>query len=64
MTKKEIAEILVRRDNISYGEAFDIIKECQEEINEAIDCGEGLDVVEDILAGDLGLELDYIWAFI
>lgn len=63
-TKADIAEILVRRDNISYLDALDIIEECQDEIAEAMAMGESYDYIEDILAGDLGLEMDYIWAFL
>lgn len=63
-SKKDIAEILVRRDNITYDEALDIIEECQDEVDEAMERGAGFDEVEDILESTLGLEMDYVWAFL
>lgn len=62
--KKEIIEILMRRDGISKYEAQNIIEECQEEINNAIRHGYGYSAVEDILANYLGLESDYMIAFL
>lgn len=63
-TKKDIIDILIRRDGISYEEARQIVEECQDEIDEALECEADFDEIEDILAGDLGLEMDYIWAFL
>ena len=63
-TKADIAEILVHRDNITPEEALDIVEACHDEVDEAMDRGAGFDEVEEILEGDLGLEMDYIWAFL
>lgn len=64
MSKKEIVRILMRRDGISENEAWNIVEECQEEVNYVIEtCGsydEVVGVIEDIL----GLEPDYMDAFI
>lgn len=60
---KEIIEILMNRDGISYGDAKEAYMECKSEIMEAIDCGSIFDV-EEILMSELGLEPDYIFNFI
>ena len=64
MSKKEIVRILMRRDGISENEAWNVVEECQEEVNYVIEtCGsydEVVCVIEDIL----GLEPDYMDAFI
>lgn len=60
---KEIIEILMRRDGISYADAKEAYLECREAIQEAIDNGEVFEV-EEILASELGLEPDYIFNFI
>lgn len=60
---KEIIEILMRRDGITYEEAKEMCLECKEAIMEAIDNDEIFEV-EDILRSELGLEPDYIFNFI
>lgn len=59
----EIIEILMRRDGISYEEAKSMYLECQSELMDALDGTSCLDP-EDILMGELGLEMDYIFNFI
>ena len=60
---KEIVEILMRRDGMSKADAIQLYKDTKREIDEALALGNH-DEVEDILASNLGLELDYIWNFI
>ena len=62
--KENIISVLMRRDDITREEAIDLIEETQEEIFEAIECGEGYDTIEDILACNLGLEPDYLIEFL
>lgn len=69
MSKKEIVEILMRRDNLTKEDAISRVQETQNLINEYIENGmesplEGYYDVEDILATELGLELDYIFDFL
>jgi hypothetical protein len=54
-----VVNILMKRDGYSKEEAIEIVNDCREEMNEAIAHGD-YDLAEDILAGDLGLEPDYI----
>lgn len=60
---KEIIEILMRRDGISAIEAENLIEDCREEMNNAIMRG-NYQECEDILASYLGLEPDYLDAFL
>lgn len=60
---KEIVEILMRRDGISKADAIQLYKDTKAEIDEALALGNH-DEVEDIIASNLGLELDYVWSFI
>lgn len=60
---KEIIEILMRRDGISYEDAKEAYLECQEAIQDAIDNNEIFEV-EEILRSELGLEPDHIFNFI
>mgnify|MGYP005607213007 CR=1 FL=1 len=60
---KEIIEILMRRDEVTYEEAKEMYLECKEAIMEAIDMGDDFEV-EEILRCELGLEPDYIFNFI
>lgn len=62
--KNEIISILMRRDHLTRAEAIDLIEETRNEIFEAIQNGEGYDVVEDILACNLCLEPDYLIEFL
>lgn len=60
---KEIIEILMRRDGISYADAKEAYLDCREAIQEAIDNDEIFEV-DAILMSELGLEPDYIFNFI
>lgn len=57
---REIIEILMRRDGISWLEAVNIVEECQNETLEAIANNASYDDVADIVADMLGLEPDYL----
>lgn len=59
----EIIEILMRRDGVTYEEAKEMYLECQSELMDALDGTSCLDP-EDVLLGELGLEMDYIFNFI
>lgn len=67
MAKKRtdyIRDILVRRDNISKEDAETRIEECKRRLEEeAIPCGD-YELAEEILADELGLEMDYIYDLI
>lgn len=63
ITKNTIANILVRRDGISREEAEDIINNCQWELNNAFASG-NIDEAEEILEDWLGLEPEYLEAFL
>ena len=60
---KEIIEILMNRDGISYQDAKEAYLECKSEIMDALD-GTSCLTVEEILMSELGLEPDYIFNFI
>ena len=62
--RREIVEILQRRDGISQLEAENLVEETQQEISDAIVAGASLEAVEDILADNLGLEPDYLMCFL
>lgn len=55
----EIINILMRRDSISRNEAINIVEECIEELNGAVEHGD-YNEAEDIVAANLGLEPDYL----
>ena len=58
---KGLARMLSERDDISLNEAWNMIEECQREINQLFYYGEpSIWQVEDIIADVLGLEPDYI----
>ncbi len=59
MTTEYVAEVLMKRDDISHDEAIDMIKECAEAIVES-----GYDPfdVDLIVMEHLGLEPDYMFA--
>lgn len=66
--KEEIIKILMRRDEISHEEAEDIVDECQYAINDILDSElsdfERMDEIEFTIQDYLGLEPDYIFAFL
>lgn len=60
---KEIIEILMRRDGVSYEEAEEMYLNCKSEIMDVFD-GTNCLSVEEVLSSELGLEPDYIFNFI
>lgn len=58
----ELATMIARRDGISINEAYEAIEETQDMLQEAFAAG-SITMAEDILASELGLELDYIDIF-
>ena len=60
---KNIKQILMDRDDMTAEEAEDLIAEVKEEIRIAAEDGD-YSLVEDIMYGDLGLEMDYIFELI
>lgn len=61
---KEIIQILMRRDGMTYDEARRYLKEVREEIAEAIEGQASLEEIEDIVMSELGLEPDYVMLFL
>lgn len=62
-TLDELAEMIAKRDSISYEEAFAAIRDAAAEMESAFMDG-SLDEAEDILRIELGLEPDYLDLFI
>ena len=66
--KEEIIKILMHRDEISRDEAEVIIDECQYAINDILDSElsdyERMEEIEFTIEDYLGLEPDYIFAFL
>ena len=60
---KEIIEILMSRDGLTYADAKEAYLECQEAMMDAVESGDFFEV-EEILRSELGLEPDYIFNFI
>ena len=60
---KEIINILMERDGMTYEEAKETYYEVRSELMDAIAGTSCLDP-EDVLLGELGLEMDYIFCFI
>ena len=60
---KNVKQILMDRDDMTAEEADELIEEVREEIQIAASNGD-YELVEDIMYGDLGLEMDYIFEFI
>lgn len=61
---REIVRILMRRDNMSEEEAWNLVEEVQEEIHDAMENFASYDDIADIIACDLGLEPDYMDCFL
>ena len=66
MAKKmnDTIKVLMERDGLSYEEARERFEATQQDVYDAIedmDPWEAYEYVEDILSGDLGLEMDYIF---
>jgi hypothetical protein len=62
-TLEELAELIARRDNITYNEALILVRDTAAEMEHAFYTG-SLNEAEDILHYNLGLELDYLDLFI
>lgn len=62
-TLEELAQMIAKRDMISYGEAMAAINNCKIEMESVFYRGD-LFEVEDILKDYLGLEPDYLMLFI
>lgn len=60
---EKIINILMNRDEISYEEAKQMYLDTQSELMDAID-GTSVLTPEEVLMGELGLEMDYIFDFI
>ena len=61
---KEIIQILMRRDGMTYDEARRYLKEVREEIADAIEEQAPLEEIEDIVMSELGLEPDFVMLFL
>jgi hypothetical protein len=62
-TMEELAQMIAKRDNISYNEALAAVRDTAAEMELAFMNG-SLDEVEDILKYNLSLEPDYMDVFI
>ena len=60
---QELAEMMARRDNLSVEEEMEAIRIAALDMETAFYNG-NLNLAEDILASDLGLEPDYLMLFI
>ncbi len=57
---EDIVKILMERDDLSHQEAQQMVEECRQRLqDEAIPTGD-IELAEEILAEELGLELDYM----
>lgn len=57
---KSIKQILIDRDGMTAEEADELIEAVREDINFAASTND-FELAEDIMYGDLGLEMDYIF---
>jgi hypothetical protein len=62
-TLEELADMIAKRDNISFEEAMAAVRDTAAEMEDAFFTG-SLTQAEDILREDLGLEPDYLDLFI
>ena len=57
---EDIVKILMERDDLSHQEAQQMVEECRQRLqDEAIPTGD-IELAEEILAEELGLELDHM----
>jgi hypothetical protein len=63
-SKEAVKKILMRRDGMSEKEAQELIDNTQEMVTDAVYNGDGVEDVEDMFAGELGLEPDYLMSFL
>lgn len=61
--KKQIVDILIRRDGLSEKEAWNLVGDVQNQINDALVISDS-DEVERIIEDELGLEPDFLGAFL
>ena len=59
----EIIRILMERDGVSYEEAREMYEDTKSELMDALDGTSGL-MPDEVLEGELGLEIDYLFNFI
>lgn len=59
----EIIRILMERDGVSYEEAKEMYEDTKSELMDALDGTSGL-MPDEVLACELGLEIDYLFNFI
>lgn len=64
MNQSDIVRILVRRDRMDEVEAMHLVRETEQEIDAVLEQGGSLDEVEAIIYDTLGLEPDYLEAFL
>ena len=62
-TLEELASMIAKRDNISFEEGMTAVRDCAADMEYAFYNG-NLDLAEQILREDLGIELDYMDLFI
>ena len=60
---KETVKVLMKRDGMTRKEAEEMVNNARYEINNMLEEAE-YDEIEDMLACDFGLEMDYIFDFI
>lgn len=60
MGLNEIIKLIQERDGISYLEAVNCVKECQDELMELLEDNPSYDAAADCIADCLGLEPDYL----
>lgn len=58
---ERIISILMERDELTEEEAREQVEDAVEVINDILDNGGSYEEAEDVLLGDLGLEMDYIF---
>lgn len=56
----ELAGLIAKRDNLSMFEAQNVMDNCLDLVREAIEENEPLEILEDIVREELGLEPDYL----
>jgi len=58
---KEIIEILMKRDGLSFDNASDVVNDLREQLTLMVDEGSGLTEIQDYFSDELGLEPDYLF---
>lgn len=60
MELNDIIKLIQKRDGISYNEAVNCVKDCQDEIKYILEHNPTYDAVADCIADCLGLEPDFM----